>query len=192
VPPETNSEGAGPADRMLAITRVFDAPREVVFDAFTDPQRLLKWWGPHGCQVIACETDPRPGGTWSISMRSPRVMPRFTRRYAISPKRGRTPSQQDQGENDSLTGETDWIVERQRGVYREVTRPERLVFTYTFEDEVGRALHQTVVAISFADEGGRTRLTLNQAVFEDVASRDDHVRGWTEALDHLTDYLAQV
>ena len=38
------------------MTRVFDAPCELVFEAFTDPSHLMKWWGPHGCTVISCET----------------------------------------------------------------------------------------------------------------------------------------
>jgi uncharacterized protein YndB with AHSA1/START domain len=65
-------------------------------------------------------------------------------------------------------------------------KPER-----PFEDAAGRPLHQTVVTVSFADEGGRTRLTLHQAIFESVSARDDHVRGWTEALDRLAAYLAK-
>jgi hypothetical protein len=46
-----------------------------------------------------------------------------------------------------------------------------------------------VVTVTFAEEGGRTRLTLHQAIFESVSARDDHVRGWTEALEHLAEYL---
>jgi uncharacterized protein YndB with AHSA1/START domain len=68
-------------------------------------------------------------------------------------------------------------------------KPERLVFTYAFEDDAGRPVHQTVVTVSFVDDGGRTKLTLRQAIFETVSARDDHVRGWTEALEHLVEYL---
>jgi hypothetical protein len=46
-----------------------------------------------------------------------------------------------------------------------------------------------VVTVRFADEGGRTRLTLHQAIFETVSARDDHVRGWSEALERLVEYL---
>jgi uncharacterized protein YndB with AHSA1/START domain len=68
-------------------------------------------------------------------------------------------------------------------------KPERLVFTYAFEDDAGRSLHQTVVTLTFTDEAGRTKLTLHQAIFENVPARDDHVRGWTEALEHLAEHL---
>jgi uncharacterized protein YndB with AHSA1/START domain len=45
---ERNSSVAGTAPRALVITRVFDAPRELVFKAWTDPKRVAQWWGPHG------------------------------------------------------------------------------------------------------------------------------------------------
>jgi uncharacterized protein YndB with AHSA1/START domain len=179
-------------DRELVITRTFDAPRELVFEAFTDPELLKKWWGPHGCTVISCEADPRPGGSWCISMRSPRVLPHFARRYPISSETGPARSREREGVSEIAAHEHEWIIERQRGVYREVVKPERLVFTYAFEDEAGRSLHQTVITASFADEGGRTKLTLHQAIFESVSARDDHVHGWTEALEHLAEYVMQV
>lgn len=176
------------ADRELVITRIFDAPRELVFEAFTDPARLIKWWGPNGCTVISCEADPRAGGTWSISMRSPRVLPQFVNRHAVNLESSARLSRQDRS-GQAVRSEDEWIVERQRGVYHEVIKPERLVFTYAFEDDRGLPLHQTMVAISFADENGRTRLTLRQSIFESVSARDDHVLGWNEALEHLVDYL---
>jgi uncharacterized protein YndB with AHSA1/START domain len=179
------------ADRELVITRVFDAPRELVFDAFTDPKRLMKWWGPRGCTVISCEADPRPGGTWSISMRSPRVLPQFVNRHPANSEASPALSQQRQSGRAAAAHQHEWIVERQRGVYQEVVKPERLAFTYAFEDDAGRPLHQTIVRICLAEEGGRTRLTLRQAIFESVSARDDHVRGWIEALEHLADYLTR-
>jgi uncharacterized protein YndB with AHSA1/START domain len=60
-----------PADRELVFTRVFDAPREIVFKAWTDPERLKRWWGPNGFTNPVCELDPRPGGAIRIHMRGP-------------------------------------------------------------------------------------------------------------------------
>jgi uncharacterized protein YndB with AHSA1/START domain len=142
--------------RTLVITRVFDAPRSLVFKAWTHPDHLTRWWGPHGFTVLSCSMDFRVGGGWSLSMRSPAG-----------------------------------VVDRQRGVFREIVEPERLVFTYAFEDEHGKRGHETIVTLSFADLGSKTELTLRQAVFEAVAVRDDHVRGWGEALDHLADYVTK-
>jgi len=193
VPKEANPDQVTePAGRELILTHIFDAPRALVFEAFTNPELLMKWWGPHGCTVISCEADPRAGGTWCISMRTPRVLPQFVNRHPINPETSPALSQQRSSGRDVAAQEHEWIVERQRGVYQEVVKPERLVFTYAFEANAGRPLHRTVVTATFADEGGRTKLTLHQAVFESVSARDDHVQGWTEALEHLAKYLMRV
>jgi uncharacterized protein YndB with AHSA1/START domain len=65
------------AEREITITRVFDAPREMVFAAWTDPQRLARWWGPKGFTNPVCEIDARVDGAIRIHMRSPdgRVYP---------------------------------------------------------------------------------------------------------------------
>ena len=59
------------AEHQLRITRVFDAPREVVFKAWTDPQLLAQWWGPKGFTNPVCELDARPGGAIRVHMRGP-------------------------------------------------------------------------------------------------------------------------
>jgi uncharacterized protein YndB with AHSA1/START domain len=58
-------------ERELIITRVFDAPRDLVFKAWTEPERLAKWWGPQGFTLLLLEIDMRPGGTWRACMRGP-------------------------------------------------------------------------------------------------------------------------
>src|SRR5579864_2222874 len=55
----------------LVITRVFHAPPEVVFKAWTDPKQMAQWWGPHKFTNPVCEMDVRPGGAWRIVMRGP-------------------------------------------------------------------------------------------------------------------------
>lgn len=57
--------------RELFLTRVFDAPRELVFKAWTDPKHVQKWWGPRGFTNPVCELDVRPGGAMRIDMRGP-------------------------------------------------------------------------------------------------------------------------
>jgi uncharacterized protein YndB with AHSA1/START domain len=57
--------------REVTITRVFDAPREVVFRAWTDARQLARWWGPKGFKNPVCEIDARPGGALRIVMRAP-------------------------------------------------------------------------------------------------------------------------
>jgi len=59
------------ADRELILTRIIDAPRELVFRMWTDPAHLAKWWGPQGFTTPSCTMDVRPGGAWRICMRAP-------------------------------------------------------------------------------------------------------------------------
>jgi len=144
------------ADRELYIRRMFDAPRALVFKAWTESAQAAHWWGPQGFEITSCTMDVRPGGTYRIAMRSP------------------------QG-----------TVHTKRGVYREVVPDERLVFTYAWEDAAGELGHETVVTVRFADEDGKTRLTLHQAFFESVASRDSHQGGWTSCMDRFAQYLTR-
>ncbi len=53
-----------PSDTEILITRTFEAPRPLVFDAMTTPRHLLRWWGPDYHPLVACELDLRPGGAW--------------------------------------------------------------------------------------------------------------------------------
>ncbi len=59
------------ADREIVISRVFDAPRELVWKAWTDPAQIVKWWGPNGFSTTIEVMDVRPGGTWNLIMHSP-------------------------------------------------------------------------------------------------------------------------
>ena len=58
-------------DREIVTTRVFDAPRERVFRAWTDPDHLAKWWGPKGFTNTFQEFDMKPGGVWRFVMHGP-------------------------------------------------------------------------------------------------------------------------
>jgi uncharacterized protein YndB with AHSA1/START domain len=62
---------AMPREREIVLTRIFNAPREMVFKAWTDPKQLARWWGPKGFTNPVCEADARVGGAWHIVMRSP-------------------------------------------------------------------------------------------------------------------------
>jgi uncharacterized protein YndB with AHSA1/START domain len=58
-------------ERELTLTRVFAAPRALVFQAWTDPKHLAQWWGPDGFTNPVCEVDARAGGSLRIVMRAP-------------------------------------------------------------------------------------------------------------------------
>jgi uncharacterized protein YndB with AHSA1/START domain len=150
------SAATEPAAPEFVITRVLDAPRRLVFKAWTAPERLVRWWGPRGFTTPSCTMDVRPGGAFRFLMRSP------------------------EGTDHRL-----------QGVYREIVEPERLVFTWAWEDAEGSLGHETLVTATFADLGGRTKLTLHQAGFESVTARDAHQGGWTECLERLAAYLTE-
>jgi uncharacterized protein YndB with AHSA1/START domain len=63
-----------PSDREIVLTRLFDAPRQLVFEAMTKPEHVRRWWGilDEHHSVTVCEIDLRPGGTWRFAGRGPR------------------------------------------------------------------------------------------------------------------------
>jgi uncharacterized protein YndB with AHSA1/START domain len=144
-----------PSNRDLVITRVFAAPRDLVFRAWTEPDCAARWWGPQGFTTLSCEMDVRPCGAYRRCMRSP-----------------------------------EGAVYCTRGVYRQIVPPERLVFTYAWEDAEGRPGHETLVTVTFAEHDGKTKLTLHQAMFDTVESRDAHQGGWTSCFERFAEYLA--
>ena len=66
-----NSPVAETADREIILTRVFDAPRELVWEAWTDPKHVVNWWGPRGFTTTIEKMDVRPGGVWKHVMHGP-------------------------------------------------------------------------------------------------------------------------
>ena len=78
------------------------------------------------------------------------------------------------------------------GEYREIVRPQRLVFTWMWDAShpMGHSGHETLVTLTFRDLGGKTEMTLRQEAFESTASRDSHNQGWGGSFDKLGDMLA--
>ena len=145
------------AERELVITRVFDAPRELVWKAWTDRERVMQWAGPqglHGARFRAWTRARAANGV--LDMHSP--------------------------ETGELTN---------RGVVREVVEPERLVFTFAWDDEDGKPGREMLITITFAERAGQTEMTFTQAVFESAEDRDGHQEGWSESFDKLAAYLAE-
>lgn len=60
-----------PTEREIVMSRTFDAPRELVFEAHSSCEHIARWWGPRKYEVVACEIDFRPGGAWRIVHRGP-------------------------------------------------------------------------------------------------------------------------
>ena len=144
------------SDLELVVTRIIDAPRRLVFAAWTQPEQVARWWGPQGFVTTHCDMDIRPGGAFRCCMRSP-------------------------------TGTDHW----KRGVYREIVEPERIVFTFAWEDADGNPGHELLTTVTFEDLGKQTRLTLHQADFETADRCDDHRGGWTSCLERFAGYIVR-
>lgn len=87
----------------------------------------------------------------------------------------------------SPEGKDHWM----QGVYREIVEPDRLVFTFAWEDEKGAPGWETLVTVTFTEHDGKTKLTFHQAIFESTDERDSHHEGWSECFDRLETYLAK-
>lgn len=113
-----------PSDREIVLTRLFDAPRHLLWEAMTKPEHVRRWWGNlgDGYSVPVCEIDLRVGGRWRFVNRHPQ-------------------------------GEAAFY-----GEYREIVRPDRIVFTEIFEPFPDA---ESVVTSVFTEEGGKTRMTVS-------------------------------
>ena len=78
------------------------------------------------------------------------------------------------------------------GVYREIVRPERLVFTWAWETahEQGMPGDETIITLTFRERGGKTEMTLRHEGFATKESRDSHDQGWNGSFDKLAELLA--
>ena len=144
------------AEPELVIMRVFNAPRDLVWKAWTDPKQSVRWWGPKHCPATLVEMDLRPGGNWRGQLRSTE----------------------------------DGRVLSHKGVFREVLAPERLVFTFSWDEDGERGL-ETLVTVTFADQNGKTLMTFRQIPFQSVEERDGHKGGWTSAFDRFDQHLIE-
>src|SRR6185312_10531333 len=66
-----NTAPSSTSDREIIISRVVDAPRELVWQAWTDPKHVVKWWGPRGFSDTTRKMDFRVGGVWEHTMHGP-------------------------------------------------------------------------------------------------------------------------
>jgi uncharacterized protein YndB with AHSA1/START domain len=145
-------------ERTVEKTRIFAAPRERVFAAWTRAEHLEHWFGPKRFSIHSAEADPRPGGVFRLCMRSP-------------------------------DGKDYWV----RGTYREVVAPERLVIACTAHDEEGIARLEEVINVSFADDGGKTKLVLSATArgASAIAAKflSGMEEGWAQTIDRLGAHL---
>jgi len=151
----------GDSQREIELVRIFDAPRELVFRAWTDPQHLARWWGPEHFTNPVCEVDARVGGTLRIVMRAP------------------------DGNDYPM-----------RGVFKEVVRPERLVFTNIAVDAEDRPIIEGLTTVLFAAEGQKTRVTLRTRGKAVAPVAIQYLQGmemgWSQSLTKLAALLPEL
>jgi uncharacterized protein YndB with AHSA1/START domain len=150
-----------PSDREVVFTRAFEAPRELVFEAWTNPEHVRHWWGLRGSTMVLCEADVRPGGSW---------------RYVTTA---------EDGAEVPFTG-----------VYREVTPPERLVYTEMYDVEPFNSGDPAVNTATFTQEEGGTLVTVTTVYpskeVRDFALSTGMEAGAAESYDRLAEHLTSL
>lgn len=149
-------------DRELLIERTFDAPRELVWKAYTEPDRVADWFGPRGFKTLVRAMDVRPGGSWHYCMQSP-----------------------EWGDAWGLARYQE-VIPPERLVYEDLFSNEEgtpaegmpvSTVTLTFEEQDGRTLMRSRTVFASAEERAKT---IEMGMEE----------GTKETLDRLEEYLA--
>lgn len=158
-------------DNVLVLERVFDAPRELVYEMYKNPEHLKHWWGPRGWELPVCNMDFRPGGVWHYCMKCV-----------------------DKNQGD-FYGMESWGKQ----VYKEIVEPEKIVYTDYFSDaegNVNEAMPATDGTLEFIDLGGKTKV-VNRSVYASAEALKTvmdmgMLQGITETMDRLEERLNAV
>lgn len=155
-------------DDALVITRTFDAPIEKVWAAWTEPEQIMKWWGPKDFTAPTIKIDFRVGGKYLYCMRG-KIVP-------------------------GAPDENYWST----GTYKEIVPHERIVATDNFSDADGNIIKasdyglpgdwpdEVIVTFSFKDLGnGKTELTLRHEGIPGGEMGENTRAGWNQSLDKL-------
>jgi uncharacterized protein YndB with AHSA1/START domain len=144
--------------KKLTLTHIFNAPRSLVFKAWTEPEQVSKWWGPNEFTNPVCELDARPGGSILIHMKGP-----------------------------------DGMVYPMDGMFKEIIKPEKLVFISAPLDGKGKRLFEVLNTVTFEEEGKKTRLTLIAEVINTTEEARHYLKGmdkgWGQSLARLDTFI---
>ena len=155
-------------DERIVITRIFDAPRERVFAAWTTAEHWARWFGPDGCTIPTCTLDARPGGRlhFHILHDGNELWVGGTFREVVAPER----------------------IVLTLGFQDEAGNPVPGT-TYGHPHIEGHPL-DSIVTVTFADRGDKTEMTMERTVPLDDPSRADMIVGWNMGFNHLDALLA--
>jgi uncharacterized protein YndB with AHSA1/START domain len=147
----------------LTITRVFDAPRELVWKAWTNPEMAREWMGPRGFTTTEFSTSDEPGGQWHLTMVGERP------------------------------GSDQLVTLGQGGTVLEVRPPELLKYTFGWDSRasvgLGDGPKENVITVRFEERGGKTVMHFHQAPFATESERDGHNGGWNSAFDCFAEFM---
>ncbi len=153
---------------VLVITRTFNVPREGVWNAWTDPERVKRWWGPRGFTTSVSEIDPREGGRYFICMRSPEE-----RTYCS-------------------VGTYQLVVPLERLVMTDSFADEQgnavPATYYGMSPEISRTME---IRVTFEGTGSRTTVTLQHFGLPEGRDRENARGGWNESFDKMAELLKQ-
>ena len=151
----------------LVNERIFEARREKVWQAWSEPERFMRWWGPAIYTSPSCKMDFRVGGKYLWCMRSPEGQDFYS-----------------------------------AGVFREIVKPQRIVYTDSFVDEKGNIVpaekyglapgfaKELLVTVTFEElPGGKTKLTLRQEGIPAGEMSELTRAGWLGSFDKLAESL---
>jgi len=142
-------------NREIIVSRLINAPRELVWKVWTTPEHIKHWWGPNGFTNTISKMDVRPGGEWDLVMHGP-----------------------------------DGRDYKNRHIYKEVVKPERLVHEHGSNPKF-------VMTVTFEERGDKTLLTI-QSLFETAEQLQEVIKvfnaaeGLKQNVDRLAEYLAEL
>lgn len=154
-------------EQALVIERIFDAPRELVWKAWTEPERMMRWWGPKVFTTPVCKIDFRVGGVFLNCMRSP------------------------EGQDYWSTGVYREIVPLERIVCTDSFADEKGNVVPASHYGMTDMPLEMLVTVTFEDMGGKTRMTLRHSGLPAGEMSDGAGQGWGESFDKLAEYLAK-
>lgn len=151
--------------KELTITRVFDAPQDIVYKAWTDPKKVEQWWGPKGVFIPVCEVDAKPGGRIYIVMEAGEELGKF---------KG-----------------TQWPME---GEFVELDEPKMIVFNANAINE-GKVILEHQTTVTFHEENGGTTMKVHVVVTKVLPGSDFAIAGmeggWNQQFDKLVEFIKQ-
>lgn len=155
---------------VLVIERLFNAPRDLVFRAYSESDRLEKWWGPEGWKTENFQFEFKPEGIWHYCM------------TCLDKNQGEFYGQESCG----------------KGIFQEIVEPEKIVYTDYFADKAGNVNEEMPgmkVSLTFTEQDGKT-LIITRSEF---ASEEDLkqvmemgvVEGFSSQMNRLDDLLVE-